>query len=50
MIELYTDRLEADYEAIRFTSIESATSVTTARQVFHLVADALGLSLEGITS
>ena len=47
---LYTDRLEADYEAIRFTSIESAMSLTTARQVLPLVADALGLSLEGITA
>jgi uncharacterized protein (UPF0332 family) len=47
---LYIDRLEADYEAIRFTSIEGATGLTTARQVLHLVADALGLSLEGIIS
>jgi uncharacterized protein (UPF0332 family) len=46
---LYIDRLEADYEAIRFTSLESVTSLTTAREVLHLVADALRLSLGGST-
>lgn len=45
---LYTDRREADYGAMPFTSVESTASVTTARQVLHLVAGAFGLSLGGI--
>jgi len=45
---LYTDRREADYGAVPFTSLESAASVTTAKQVLHLVAGAVGLSLGGI--
>ena len=45
---LYTDRLDAHYRAVQLTSLESATSVTTARRVLRLVADARGLSSEGI--
>jgi hypothetical protein len=45
---LYTDRLDAHYRAVQLTSIESETSVTTATRVLHLVAEARGLSSEGI--
>jgi uncharacterized protein (UPF0332 family) len=47
---LYTDRREADYGVVQFTSVESTASVTTARQVLSLVADALGLVFGGRTS
>jgi hypothetical protein len=39
---LYADR-------VRLASLESTTSLTTARQVVRLVADALGFSLGGIS-
>lgn len=45
---LYEDRLDADYQAIRLTVLESTAGLTTARQVLRLIADARGLSLEGI--
>ena len=50
MRRLYADRVDADYGVIRMTSLESTTSLTTARQVVRLVADALGFSLGGIIS
>src|SRR2546427_3838447 len=46
---LYADRVDADYRIVRLTSLESATSLTTARQVVRLVADALSFSLGGIS-
>jgi len=45
---LYEDRLDADYQAVRLTALESTTGLTTARQVLRLVAGARGLSLGGI--
>jgi uncharacterized protein (UPF0332 family) len=45
---LYEDRLDADYQAVRLTALESTTGLTTARQVLRLVAGAHGLSLGGI--
>jgi hypothetical protein len=45
---LYVDRVQADYKAVRLTSVESTASLDTARQV-HLVANALGLSLGGMS-
>jgi uncharacterized protein (UPF0332 family) len=46
---LYADRVDADYGSVRLTSLESTTSLTTARQVVRLVADTLGFSLGGIS-
>lgn len=46
---LYADRVDADYGSVRLTSLESTTSLTTARQVVRLVADAFGFSLGGIS-
>jgi uncharacterized protein (UPF0332 family) len=45
---LYEDRLDADYQAVRLTVLESTTGLATARQVLRLVAGTRGLSLEGI--
>jgi len=46
---LYVDCVDADYGIVRLTSLESTTSLTTARQVVRLVADALSFSLGGIS-
>ena len=46
---LYADRVDADYGIVRLTSLESTTSLTTAKQVVRLVAEALSFSLEGIS-
>jgi uncharacterized protein (UPF0332 family) len=46
---LYADRVDADYGIVRLTALESTTSLTTARQVVRLVADALSFSLGGIS-
>ena len=48
MRRLHEDRLEADYQAVRLTALESTTGLTTARQVLRLVAGTRGLSLGGI--
>lgn len=45
---LYTDRLTANYRAVRLTSLESTASLTTARQVLRLVSGACGLSQGGM--
>jgi uncharacterized protein (UPF0332 family) len=45
---LYEDRLDADYQAVRLTALESTAGLTTVRQVLRLVASAHGLSLEGL--
>ena len=45
---LYADRVDADYGIVRLTALESTASLTTARQVVRLVADALELAREGI--
>ena len=45
---LYEDRLDADYQAVRLTALESTAGLTTARQGLRLVAGARGLSLGGI--
>jgi uncharacterized protein (UPF0332 family) len=46
--QLYDERLDADYRAVRFTQVESTAGVTTAGRVLRLIADALNLSLGGI--
>jgi uncharacterized protein (UPF0332 family) len=46
---LYEDRLDADYQAVRLTALESAGGLTTAKQVLRVVAVARGLSLGGIS-
>jgi hypothetical protein len=46
---LYADRLASNYRAVRLTALESTVSLTTARQVMHLVAGAHGLSQGGMT-
>lgn len=45
---LYEDRLAADYHGVRLTHDESSVGITTARRVLRLVADAHGLSSEGV--
>jgi hypothetical protein len=45
---LYEDRLDADYQAVRLTVLESTAGLTTAKQVLRLVAGARSLSLGGI--
>jgi uncharacterized protein (UPF0332 family) len=45
---LYHARLRAHYTGVRLTATDSATGLTTAREVLQLVANTLGLSTEGI--
>ena len=45
---LYQDRADADYSGIRLSADESMASLAIARQIFVLVAQALGLPLERI--
>ncbi len=44
---LYEDRLDADYQVVRLTALESTAGLTTVRQVLRLVASVHGLSPGG---
>jgi hypothetical protein len=46
--QLYLDRVDADYGGVYVSMRESTASLATARQIFALVAQTLGLLSEGM--
>jgi hypothetical protein len=45
---VYTDRMQAQYRAVRLTAEDSAAGLRTARQVLRLIANAWHFSFGGI--
>jgi len=45
---LYADRVDADYGVVQLSAQESTANLDAARQILVLVAQTLGLPLEGI--